>query len=145
MEVVEALTDPSNPAYHLIVTWDSAKVHVRSAGRRSRPQRPYKAQFRLDTESINKLVATYQAGATQKELAATFCIDKKTVASHLKRAGVHRPRVGLPDDKLAEAIRLYRNGRSLAELGERFGVDPKTASTALRQAGITIRPRRGWA
>jgi DNA-binding CsgD family transcriptional regulator len=145
VEVVQALSNPSNQAYHLISTWDGTvtvpPVALPSHSVRSRPPQ---VQNRLSTDLIDELVAAFQGGATHSELAAQFNIARTTVISHLKRAGVRRSRNGIPTDLIGEAAHLYRDGCSLADLGERYGVNPKTVWAALRKAGVSIRPRRGW-
>jgi hypothetical protein len=142
VEVVQALSDPSNPASRLIATWDGQPIRPVAQPTRTAP-RLIQLQNRLSPEQIDQLIAAYRAGDTQKELATTFHIAKTTVAAHLQRAGVLRPR-SLSPDQVTEASRLYREGASLSQLGEHFHFDPKTVWSALRKAGVSIRPRPGW-
>jgi DNA-binding transcriptional ArsR family regulator len=78
-----------------------------------------------------------------EELGAEFGVDRRTVSTHLRRAGVVIRRRGLDQAQTAEAARLYEAGWSSGRLAERFGVSADSVLKVLRRAGVTIRSRRG--
>jgi len=78
-----------------------------------------------------------------RELAAEFGIDRRTVSTYLRRAGVAVRRGGLDQEQTIEAARLYQAGWSSGRLAGRFGVSADNVLKALRAAGVAIRPRRG--
>jgi len=80
-------------------------------GRLSNP-----VQRLLSTDQINQLVAEYQQGATQAELADRFGMHRRTIAAHLDCAGVLRRSAGWDDTTLAEAAALYESGASLLDV-----------------------------
>ena len=64
---------------------------------------------RLDPKAIDQLVADYLAGATSRELAASYHIDITTVHSHLKRRDLAlRPVRKLQPPQVEQAVALYR-------------------------------------
>jgi DNA-binding CsgD family transcriptional regulator len=97
----------------------------------------------LRPAQVEALIAGYRSGKTMKELASEFGIDRRTVSTHLRRAGVSSRRGGLDDEQVVEATRLYEAGWSSGRLAERFGVSADSVLKALRRAGMAIRPRRG--
>ena len=78
MEVVQALSDPLTPASRLIGAWDGQPVQSVAQATASSRQ-PIQLQNRLSPECIDQLIAAYQDGATQSELAVAFHIAKTTV------------------------------------------------------------------
>lgn len=144
VEVVGALTDPSNPASRLIEIWGDSRAAVPSLYRPARSAKPYTPQTRLDDEAVTALVAAKEAGATIDHLAAQFQINRKTVLRHLRRAGFPRRSAALDHTQIGEAALLYGRGESLATIGRHFGVDGGTVASALRKHGVKLRPRRGW-
>jgi DNA-directed RNA polymerase specialized sigma24 family protein len=78
-----------------------------------------------------------------KELAAEFGINRRTVATHLRRAQVTTRQSGLDARHKTEAAALYEAGWSSARLAKHFGVSADTVLKALRSANVTIRPRQG--
>ncbi|MGH3926416.1 MAG: hypothetical protein ACRDTT_26730, partial [Pseudonocardiaceae bacterium] len=112
----------------------SACLIPRSRSRTARPLKP---------AQVEALVAGYQAGKTMKELAAEFGINRLTVSTHVRRAGVRTRRGGLDEEQAVEATRLYEAGWSSGKLAERFNVSADNVLKAVRDAGVTIRPRRG--
>jgi DNA-binding CsgD family transcriptional regulator len=89
------------------------------------------------------VIAGYRSDKTMKELAAEFGIDRRTVSTYLRRAGVAVRRGGLDREQTVEAARLYEAGWSSRRLAERFDVSVDSVLKALRRAGVAIRPRRG--
>ena len=105
--------------------------------RRSRTARP------LKPAQVEALIAGYRAGRSMQELASEFGIDRRTVSTYLRRAGVVVRRGDLDHEQSVEAARLYEAGWSSEQLAERFGVSADNVLKVLRCAGVVIRPRRG--
>jgi len=100
---------------------------------------PKQVQRRLGPDDIDELVAIYQAGATLREVAAQFGVNRTTASKHLERRGVRRRRRSLEPAEQAEAMTLYQAGHSVAEVGKRLGFDGGTIWLALRKAGLQLR------
>lgn len=101
-------------------------------------------QHRLAVQEAERLVARYQAGDTQAELAAAFRVHRQTVTSLLVRAGIPIRTRELPPEVVSEAAELYQAGWSLLQVGQKLGVDAKTVSRSFRARGLPVRPRNGW-
>jgi DNA-binding transcriptional ArsR family regulator len=97
----------------------------------------------LKPAQVDALIAGYRAGRTMEEIGAEFGIDRRTVSTHLRRAGVSSRRGGLDQNQALEAALLYEAGWSSGRLARRFNVRADNVLKALRTAGVTIRPRRG--
>jgi hypothetical protein len=113
---------------------------------RSEPAPPVanrQQQRRLSAAQAAELVAQYQAGDDMPVLAERWGISRKTVAEHLRRAGVTPRRRGLSPEQVQAAIELYGAGWSLARIGERFGCDHSVVLRALEQAGVPRRDSHG--
>jgi predicted DNA binding protein len=96
-------------------------------------------QTRLTDSQRSEVVRRYEAGESANALAAEFGVDRRTLAGHLRRAGVEvRYRVVDRVD-LTEAATLYRSGRSLAVVAAQLGVSAGTVLRALRSAGVQTR------
>jgi transposase-like protein len=87
-------------------------------------------------------VQQYQAGDDMRVVAERWGISRKTVAEHLRRAGITPRRKGLSPDQVQAAVDLYAAGWSLMRIGERFGCDHGVVLRALNQAGVQL--RRPW-
>jgi transposase len=109
------------------------------------PRRSLQVHHRLETQQTLEVIAAYVAGASIRELAAQFKINRATVLDHLRRHEVpRRPQLRkLSDKQIAEAAELYRDGWSLLRLGKHYGVDDETVRRALRRVGVLMRPRKG--
>ncbi|QQQ75491.1 hypothetical protein IOD16_31055 [Saccharothrix sp. 6-C] len=101
-----------------------------------------KENRKLSSAEVAELVLAYRRGATQRELARRFKVDKHTVRAHLDRHGVaRRPIRALSTSQEDEAVRLYvDHGRTLAEVGRKFAVDHSTIRNVLVKRGIPRRP-----
>lgn len=96
-------------------------------------------QMRLTDSQRSEVVGRYEAGESAGALAVEFGVDRRTLAGHVRRAGVEvRYRVVDRVD-LAEAAKLYRSGRSLAVVAVQLGVSAGTVLRALRSAGVQTR------
>jgi DNA-binding CsgD family transcriptional regulator len=86
----------------------------------------------LTDSQRSEVVRRYEAGESANALAVEFGVDRRTLAAHLRRAGVEvRYRV-IDRVDLVEAAKLYRSGRSLAAVAARFGFTAGTVLRALR-------------
>lgn len=89
------------------------------------------------------MAARYWAGATVYELAGEFGIERRTVATRLKKAGVSMRRQPASAEQAAEMVRLYKSGLSLAKVADQTGVSTKTVLNYLRADGIQLRDTHG--
>jgi hypothetical protein len=101
-----------------------ARPIPRSATRTARPLKP---------AEVDEVIAGYRTGRTMKQLAVEFRIDRRTVSSYLRRAGIARRRGGLDQEQTREAARLYEAGWSAGRLAERFDVSADSVLKVLRQ------------
>jgi transposase-like protein len=101
-------------------------------------------QTRLRPEAVDRAVARYLEGATLKEVAAEFGVNRYTVANHLERRGIRRRMKCVPAEQVEIAAKLYGQGLSLNEVADRVGSNRSTIRRALLAAGLPTRPRRGW-
>ena len=108
----------------------------RSPDRRRRS--PKQVQVRLSTSQQAELLERYLAGERAVELARTFGIDRHTVADHLTRAGVRRPR-SMTDEERIDAARLYGHGWSCARIAQELRRDAGTVWLALKAAQVEMR------
>ena len=90
-----------------------------------------------DKTPTQRVVASYQAGKSQRQVAAALGIHVQTVRQHLRRAGVvvRTTRTVLSDSDLAEALAMANDGASLRALGRRFGVAHTTMARVLEREG----------
>lgn len=89
-------------------------------------------QRRLTPDETRAVAADYLAGASMREIAASWNINRETVAAALRRAGVEaRQPKSLTAEQLAEASSLLEAGWSLNRLGRMYGIDPKTMKKRL--------------
>ncbi|MCA1676100.1 MAG: helix-turn-helix domain-containing protein [Actinobacteria bacterium] len=81
-----------------------------------------KENRKLSPAEVAELVAAYEAGASQRELARRFGLHEQTVRAHLRRHGVKiRPQRKLTEEQEGEVVRLYvEETWTFAELAERF-------------------------
>ena len=74
------------------------------------PPRVHNAQKRLALETVDQLIADYQARAPSTALMAKYNIDKGIVLKILEDQGISRRNQPLSPDQCAEAIELYLAG-----------------------------------
>lgn len=98
---------------------------------------------RLEQDQIERLISTYQAGATVYDVAAQFGIARQTVSGILKHHGVPLRRQGLSPEQIDQASRLYHSGWSLARIGDHLGADAEIVRQRLRQRGVRMRDPQG--
>jgi DNA-binding CsgD family transcriptional regulator len=111
-------------------------------GSRARSRAPKRA-LRLNAKQVERLIVSYQAGATVYELANQFYIDRRTVSIHLKRRGVafrYQP----PSPQVIDTMaRLYASGHSLASVGKQVGMNASSVRAHLRERGARTRDTHG--
>ncbi|MGO9197287.1 MAG: hypothetical protein ACLQK4_09180 [Acidimicrobiales bacterium] len=105
---------------------------------------PRQVRRRLRAEEVSELVACYLAGAEVDELAERYGCHRDTVSKVLDRAGTPRRKLGVPPDRVQDAIDAYVGGASLVTIGAQLSVHPTSVARTLRVNGIQIRPRPGW-
>jgi hypothetical protein len=79
----------------------------------------------LQPDQVEKLIASYQAGATVYELGDLFEIDRKTASRILRRHDTPMRRTGLRPEQIDEAAQLYKDGWSTAQIAKRMHTNPK--------------------
>ncbi len=97
----------------------------------------------LDTDQVQELIASYQAGATVYELGDRFGIERRTASNILHRHGVPIRRRCLSPEQVDDAIHLYNLGWSLARVGGHLGVDHTTVLAKLRERSVPTRDTHG--
>jgi DNA-binding CsgD family transcriptional regulator len=88
---------------------------------------------------IEALVAGYQAGETQRQLATRFGIHRHTVRDHLQADGVEARFKPMTVEQIEEAARLYAVGLSVKAIGVELGVHGATVNNVLRRHGVVMR------
>jgi DNA-directed RNA polymerase specialized sigma24 family protein len=110
--------------------------------RRSSPARSsriHAARKRLGPDSIQQLVADYEAGDSTTILMRTYGLGKGTVLAILEEQGVKMRGQGIPDDRLSEVSDLYSGGLSLMRISKKLDCSAETVRQALLRAGVTLR------
>jgi hypothetical protein len=112
----------------------------RQARRVAQP-RVHKVRKRLSADVIASLVHDYKSDQSTTALMHTYKLGKGTVLCMLAEHGVKMRGLGIPEDRLTEAIHLYKSGWSLIRLGEHFGCSGETVRQMLLTAGLAMRPK----
>jgi DNA-directed RNA polymerase specialized sigma24 family protein len=110
--------------------------------RRSSPARSsriHAARKRLGPDSVQQLVADYEAGDSTTILMRTYGLGKGTVLAILEEQGVKMRGQGIPDDRLSEVSDLYSGGLSLMRISKKLDCGAETVRQALLRAGVTLR------
>jgi Helix-turn-helix domain of resolvase len=123
----------------------SSLVRAYKDGEKRRPQPP-QAEIRhtprpLDYDQASELVGSFRVGVEVKRLAAMYGVNRSTVATHLQRFDVRRPRTKLHRSDIDRVVGLYAEGWTIAAIAPELGVGATTVRRALLRAGATIRPR----
>lgn len=113
-------------------------------GELPRPQRVQQKQVRLSAERKKQLVDRYRAGALQRELAAQYGVNRRTVAEIVKQHGATKCR-RLTSRQIDQAVVAYLNGHSLATIAKQLGVTDNTVRSRLLERGVEMRDARGAA
>lgn len=101
------------------------------------------------TKRTLRMVETYKAGGTLREVAEQFGVTMQCVHQHVKRhaPGVMRSqgrRYGQhtdPSDKVREMIEVYKSGATLHEVAKQFGVLMQSVHKSIqRHAPSAMRP-----
>lgn len=104
----------------------------RQARRRGR-HRERRISKRLETETVERLVADYAAGSTAAELGQRYGLAKSSVIRLVRDAGerVRHPR--LSTTETAQLVALYEAGVSQKEIAEQLGRSPSAVWHCLRR------------
>jgi hypothetical protein len=98
---------------------------------------------RLSTDTIQQLIADYQAGTPSTQLMVTYSLGKGTVLRLLREHGVQLRHQRMTPTDVAQAIQLYQAGNSLAAIGTKLGYDHAAIWQALKRAGVPRRDSHG--
>jgi len=93
----------------------------------------------LPPDQVEKLIASYQAGATVYELGDLFEIDRKTASRILRRHDTPMRRTGLRPEQIDEAAQLYKDGWSTAQIAKRMHTNQRTVQRRLSEQGVKMR------
>lgn len=118
----------------------SARIARSERRKPTKPSPPRSVRRRLSHEAVAQLCTDYQAGATTRELAATYDISKTSVQRLLKEHEVTLRHQGLTPDQLRDATGLYQAGKSVAQVARTLGLSPSSVYDALKQSGVQLRP-----
>jgi transposase-like protein len=86
-----------------------------------------------------ELLDRYLAGESATALATELGVNRSTIFSFLRRAGVQTRYRILDDGDVTVARQMYEAGQSLAVIGEHFGVADRTVLNVFRRAGVPTR------
>ena len=101
-----------------------------------------KENRKLSVGEVAELVAAYEAGASQKELARRFGMHEQTVRAQLKRQGVRlRPKSQIGEVVEARIRELYESGWSGPRVGRELGLTESAVYRALKRMGVERRDR----
>lgn len=105
-------------------------------------RKPRQRHIRLSIERQAELVAKYQAGALQRELAQEYGVSRRTVGVIVARhGGISRGK--LTSEQIDEAVAAYLDGQSLAIIAKRLRVSDHTVRSRLLERGVQMRPAGG--
>ncbi|HEY2764678.1 MAG TPA: helix-turn-helix domain-containing protein, partial [Pseudonocardiaceae bacterium] len=93
----------------------------------------------LEPDQVEKLITSYQAGATVYELGDLFGINRKTASRILRRHGIPLRRASLRPEQVGEAAQLYKDGWSTAQIAQRMNTDQRTVQRRLGEQGVRMR------
>jgi DNA-directed RNA polymerase specialized sigma24 family protein len=134
------LSHPSQAFKQLLGAWRLLPVDVvRPVLSRPKRQRQ-RAEDRLGSDGVARLVADYLDGRSTKWLQRTYGLSQGAVLRLLDANGVPRRQRGLTEAQAEEAIQLYEHGWSLTRIGDHFGKDHTVVQNALRRTGVRLRP-----
>lgn len=97
---------------------------------------------RLSAKRQTELVAKHQAGVPQRELAAEYGVNRRTVSEIVARHG-GLSRGKLTVQQIDDAVAAYLDGQSLATIATQLGVSDHTVRSRLKERGVEMRPAGG--
>jgi len=111
-------------------------------GPRARPRRRIgrrregRISKRLETETIERLVAEYVDGTTAAELGQRYGVAKSSVLRLVREAGerVRHPRLSAAET--AQLVALYEAGLPQKDIAEQIGRSPSAIWHYLRRRGL---------
>ncbi|TDD20773.1 helix-turn-helix domain-containing protein [Kribbella turkmenica] len=107
------------------------------------PPRVHKLDERLDSETMARIVAEYEAGGSSESIGALFRLSKRSVIKILREAGIKVRYPRMTEAEIRRATMLYNDGASLVEVGNRLGRDHTTIHKALKRHGVRMRDSHG--
>ena len=110
--------------------------------RSAKPHDERQRQVRLSGQTKADVVARYQAGALQRELADAYGVDRKTIGEIVEHHGARQTR-GLSGQQIDDAVHFYERGQSLMRIGRQLGVSPNTVRRQLLDRDVRLRKRPG--
>jgi uncharacterized protein (DUF433 family) len=87
---------------------------------------PRRISRRLSQGNVAQLVADYEAGATTRQLTATYGISKTSVQSLLHERGVLLRHHGVSGTQVSEAVQRYESGKSVAQVANALDLSPSS-------------------
>jgi DNA invertase Pin-like site-specific DNA recombinase len=107
---------------------------------------PGKANSKLASDQVERLIVFYEQGDSIYVLSRRFGIPRETVKDHLRRAKIvirpgNQPK--LTDSDKNEIVRLYESGLSIHKLALRFGVTDNPVHNVLKERGVKMRDPHG--
>ena len=105
-------------------------------------RKPRQKHVRLSVQRQAELVAKYQAGALQRELAEEYGINRRTVSEIVSRLGA-LSRGKLTCFQIDDAVTAYLDGQSLSTIAKRLGVSDHTVRSRLLEREVKMRPASG--
>ena len=138
MDLEGQLSHPGHAFKQLLAAWRLLPAGVAlPVSSRPKPQRQ-RAEDRLGTDGVARLVADYQAGHSTKWLQRTYGLSQGAVLRLLDVNGVPRRQRGLTDKQVQEAVQLYGQGWSLTRIGDHFGKDHTVVRNTLVRSGVRL-------
>lgn len=94
----------------------------------------HRVDVRLDEQTVQLLLAGYQAGESGRQLAKRYGLARSTVIELLRKHGVPVRYRRVTQAEQAEMVRLYRAGARQVDIAARFGRDPGIIWHVLKRA-----------
>jgi DNA-binding transcriptional regulator LsrR (DeoR family) len=92
---------------------------------------------------VAAILATYQAGATTRDLGGRFGLAHSSINKLLRQQGVIARRRSPSPDEVQRAVELYEEGQTTRVIAEHLGFGANTIKRSLERAGVTLRPTFG--
>lgn len=140
--VVDLAQHLSHPSQQLLRMLNGGSTPFTQASDATTIQKPRQKHVRLSTQRQTELIAKYQAGALQRELAEEYGINRRTVSEIVARHGC-LSRGKLTSAQIDEAVTAYLDGQSLATIAKRLEVSDHTVRSRLLERGVVMRKPGG--
>lgn len=96
---------------------------------------------RLAPQTIEELVARYNAGEDTPALSREYGISKTGFLELLRAEGVSLRRRSMTPQDAERAVRLYESGLKIDEVVERLGYSYGAVRKRLHESGVALRPK----